>query len=110
VVRAHDITTGNLQWEDQYPGLGGLCLCHATDIAVDKGRVFAVGHATNGQTWFVRAYEAKRGALLWHDEILFPAGDGAQAVATDKGKVFVAGSGSNTIGAADFIIRAYDAE
>jgi hypothetical protein len=61
-------------------------------------------------------YEAKHGDLLWTDKFV-PAGgvgggyslSGALAVAIDNGRVFVAGSGFNASGNADFILRVYDA-
>jgi hypothetical protein len=112
LVRAYDTETGTLDWEDQFPS-PTPCLCHARDVAVEKGVVVAVGVGPG--TWLVRAYDAKRGALQWSDEFV-PVGGisnpygstGALAVAVDGGRVFVSGSGINASGNADFIVRAYD--
>ncbi len=94
LVRAYNMATGELYWEDQYPGSGGPCLCHARDIVAEHGRVFAVGV----MPFIVRAYDARSGNLLWQNEL--PTGRAA-SVALDRGVVFAADSG---------VLRAYDAK
>jgi outer membrane protein assembly factor BamB len=99
-VRAYDMETGKLYWEDQYPGsvigpLGRLCCAsRARDIVAEGRRVFAVGFLP----FIVRAYDARSGNLSWQNEQ--PTGL-AESVAIDRGVVFAADSG---------VLRAYDAE
>ena len=114
LVRAYDTRTGFLNWEDQFPSAVN-CLCHARDVTVGNGRVFAVGVGPG--TWLVRVYSGRSGDLRWTDEFAPEGGVGnplgaigALGVAVDRGKVFVAGSGINASGNADFIVRAYDAK
>ena len=114
VVRAYDPETGDLQWEDLFAMPPG-CECHARDVVAANGHVFVVGNGgnpfdrTNQPTaWFVRAYDAVTGAVLWHEE--GAATGQAEAVATAGGRVFVAGSALNAQGDIDFIVRAYDAK
>jgi hypothetical protein len=112
LVRAYDADTGTMNWEDQFRSYPES-FDHAHDVVVEKNRVIAVG--AGGGTWLVRAYDAKGGDLLWSDEFAPVGGipnlaSGALAVAADGGKIFVAGSGLNANGNADFIVRAYDAK
>ena len=93
LVRAYNMQTGELYWEDQYPGSIGPCLCHARDIVAERGRVFAVGV----MPFIVRAYDAWSGSLLWQNEL---STGRAESVALDRGVVFAADSG---------VLRAYDA-
>ena len=94
LVRAYNMQTGELYWEDQYPGSIGPCLCHARDIVAERGRVFAVGVVP----FIVRAYDARSGSLLWQNEL---STGRAESVALDRGVVFAADSG---------VLRAYDAK
>jgi outer membrane protein assembly factor BamB len=94
LVRAYNMQTGELYWEDQYPGSAGPCLCHARDIVVEGRRVFAVGIVP----FIVRAYDARSGTLLWQNEL--PTGLAA-SVAVDRGVVFAADGG---------VLRAYAAK
>lgn len=94
LVRAYNMQTGQLYWEDQYPGSVGQCLCGARDIVAEGGRVFAVGV----YPFVVRAYDARSGSLLWQNEQ--PTGL-ATSVAVDRGVVFAADSG---------VLRAYEAK
>jgi len=112
LVRAYDVSSGLLLWEDKF--LPSKCLCHALDIAEDSGRVFAVGRATS--SFVVRSYEANTGELLWQDQFI-PNPDlvdyfetGARGIATQQGRVFVVGVGKSGAGDSDFIIRAYEAK
>jgi hypothetical protein len=111
LVRAYDAETGVLNWEDQFLNCP-TCSCHANDVVAENRRVIAVGSGSPG--WLVRAYDSKRGDLIWSDEFA-PVGGvrgfmGALAVAAANGRVFVAGSGLNASGNADFFVRAYDAK
>ena len=100
LVRAYNMQTGELYWEDQYPGSAGPCLCHARDIVVQAGRVFAVG-AGPFSPFIVRAYKAQSGFLLWQDEIPSSSTVTTAAVAYDRGIVYAADSDA---------LRAYAAE
>ena len=116
VVRSYDAETGEVRWVDEFsdPELFRFKLFHALDLVVTGGRVIAVGQEVTGTgTWLTRAYNAETGALLWSStaEVAPAAAYGApQAVAVDHERIFVAGSGRNTQGHADFIIRALDAQ
>ncbi len=116
LIRAHDVDTGEIRWEDPF-NPGGRCFCRARDLVAQDGRVFAVGDGISGSHGLVRAYDAKHGDALWEDEFvggLTGLGErtvvGMQAVAVDGGRVFVAGSLVNANGNADIIVRAYDAK
>src|SRR5262249_4531690 len=65
LVRAYDMETGRLYWEDQYPGSVFRCYCEARDIAAHGKRVYAVGFAP----FIVRAYDTKSGNLVWQNEL-----------------------------------------
>lgn len=122
VVRSYDTATGALRWEDlHHPNRFGPFHWFGWDVDAVSGRLFAVGQEVEGNgTWLVRAYDAKRGDVLWEDEFQ-PAGGSAetQVLAVAGGRVFVAGSsgrrfectptGCKLVQAADMMIRAYDA-
>src|SRR5262249_34926411 len=118
LVRAYDTATGELRWEDRFRTAGG-CFCHALDLVVEKGRVFAVGvkdarFAPPDNVSLVRAYDASSGQPLWHDEFDSPAlgyaASRLDAVAAQDGKVFVAGSAETAAGNRDLLLRTYDAK
>jgi PQQ-like domain len=118
LVRSYDSETGVLRWEDQYPS-PRHCLCHARDLVVAGGSVFAIGQAapvSGVGTWIVRTYDARDGDLLWAEEFAPVGGvgpafgaQGALAAAVGGGRLYVAGTGINAADNADFIVRAYDA-
>jgi hypothetical protein len=118
-VRAYDARSGALLWQDQVPtGMTGYFF--ATDVAwqvaVQGHWVVAAGSIsdTSGIHLAVRAYDARSGALLWHDLVDKGAGaDVAFAVALDGGRAFVTGSGGAACSAytasnCNWITRAYD--
>jgi hypothetical protein len=112
LVRAYDLKTGALRWEDQRDPAGFNDVAEA--LAVWGGQVFAAGsseRAAGNQDFLVRAYEAKSGALRWEDRA-DKAGlnDAAFALAVEGGQVFAAGFGTNAAGNQDFLIRAYQAK
>jgi hypothetical protein len=103
LVRAYNMKTGALDWEDQYPGPGLHCLCQAHDIVVQGARAIAVGGGLvsgGANVFIVRTYDAKSRNLLWQNE---SPTDGFResnlAVAVDQGVVFAAETR---------ILRAYD--
>jgi putative pyrroloquinoline-quinone binding quinoprotein len=113
IVRSYDTETGVLLWENvHHVDALGFYLWHALDVETEKGRVFAVGQDVGHGTWLVRAYDAKHGDVLWQDESELGGTDysATQAVAVDRGRVFVGGTGANAVGGVDLILRAYDAE
>lgn len=103
LVRAYNMKTGELDWEDQYPGSIRLCLCHAHDIVVQDGRVYAVGGGVGAgpAVFIVRVYDAGSGKLQWQTDL--PAGvyGDARSVAVDRGVVFAANAG---------VLRAFEAK
>lgn len=114
LVRAYDVATGILLWSDQFD-LAGLEDAAAA-VAVDSGRVFVAGKATNlpgagGANFVVRAYDAAGGGLLWMDQFdLYGGYDEALTIVAQAGTVFAAGSGWNGAGRKhDFLVRSYDA-
>jgi len=110
LVRAHDARTGALRWSDQGgPGPGGEL---AQSIAIGGGRVFAAGTASdaNGfEHWFVRAYDAANGHVIWEEQADFGGPvEFASRVAFSAGRVVAVGVGGPQ-GSGDWLVRAYDA-
>lgn len=111
---------GDLLWQVQIDKFGGND--NINGAAAADNRVFIAGdtrdpsrpHPVPGvignSDFFVQAYSASTGALLWED-IVVTAGsdDGASAVVADGERVFVGGDSSSGGGNFDFLIRAYDA-
>jgi outer membrane protein assembly factor BamB len=118
VVRAYDAETGAVVWTQSVhlgPQCGeespGFARCVAKTLAVDRGRVFAVGHVTRtaGRSDFaVFAFDAATGAPLW--ERVTDASDGdfdfAWAVGVDGGRVLVVGETGSFSG---LMLQALDA-
>ena len=79
LVQAYDAETGTAQWGDRF-GVG--VSNRAIGVAEHAGRVFVGGRArpTTGAAinWFVRAYDASSGNVLWEDYA--PAGIGGQVI------------------------------
>lgn len=110
-LRAYDIPTGALLWEDVWTSTGQLDNS-VSDIAASGGRVFIV--AVRGvpgtfnfrsYEWAVRAYVGNSGTVLWEDHC--PGGGADRVVATSRW-VYVAGA--CTTGATQTVrIRAYAA-
>jgi outer membrane protein assembly factor BamB len=103
---------GDLLWQDHFDLAGGDD--QATAIAAAGGRVVVVGTALNAVgrgVFVVVAYDAKRGALLWQDELDLAAGadDGVQVVMNNN-HVVVAGAGVGPAGARLGRIRSYSAK
>ena len=119
-VRAYEAKTGHLLWEDQVDKAEGFDLALA--VAVRGGRVFAAGWVdadgsciplaeAGNCDFFVRAYEAKTGHLLWEDQF-DGAGDHdlAGTIAAGGGQVFAGGVVTNAAGDGDWLVRAYEAK
>jgi len=94
LVRAYNMKTGELDWEDQYPGSPRFCLCHAYDIVAQGGRVYAVGGSSGVSAVFiVRVYDAGSGNLQWQSELPDESFGAGRSVAVDQGVVFAANAG-----------------
>jgi glucose dehydrogenase len=111
VVRAYDLLTGYVQWEDRPTFPAGL---HAslTAVGLNDGAVFtagSVGEDFGPSEFMVRAYTASNGTLLWDDRSHLSFGTSVADLAVGKFRVFVVGSTSDGDTSGDFLIRAYDA-
>lgn len=110
LVRSYAARTGALAWEDVPPAPAA----ESGPLALDGGRLFATAFATSGNDgggadWYLRAYDAASGHVLWTD--LRDDGDfaGTADVAAIDGRVFATGTASEAGGSAAFTVRAYDA-
>jgi glucose dehydrogenase len=125
-LKAYDAASGALFWEDHTEVAGRLFLVNS--IAARGSSVFVAGASQKltgnfDVDFFVRAYNAQTGVLLWEDLVDKTGRDDvASAVALGAGKVFVAGWSTNAgplprgdeesgrdAGNSDVLIRAYDA-
>lgn len=88
-VRAYDVKTGHLRWQDRivHPAASE----GAADVVIEGHRVFVVGSR-------LRVYDLKHGKVIWED----PEVSGA-SIAVGGKSVFIAGSRNG-----DFFVRAYD--
>jgi glucose dehydrogenase len=121
-IRAYDVKTGALLWEDVVDKGGFFFPEGALDVAVLGGRAFVAGGggagcsvdvtAPNNCDFIVRAYELKSGQLLWEDQLDRAPFDLATSVAAKDGRVFSLGLGGNDcdnsgLTNCDILIRAY---
>lgn len=110
LTRAYDAKSGNLIWENNHPRAGYFD--KGVAIAVEGGQVFVAGSSRENildHDFLMRAYNAKTGELLWMDDFdLSSSEDFAHSIAADSGQVFATGSGINSAGNHDFLIRTYD--
>lgn len=111
-VRAYDLKSGDLLWEDLHegePGLGDA----ATAVAIRGKRVFVTGSlgTTTGRVATVRAYDLRDGRLLWSDvfDDETSARDDLSHVAISGLHVLVAGTLSTQPGTS-MVVRAYAAK
>ena len=109
LMRAYNVRTGTLEWQDQRPLASGFI----TTVVIDDGarNVFGAGYAANGSgtDFLVRAYDARTGDLLWEDVVDKGRDDFVQDIAAGQEGVFVVGYGGNTGGSAvGLLVRAYD--
>lgn len=119
-VRAYDVATGILQWED-HDNQSGI-FASAFAVAVRSNRVFVAGYSGSiieqgpGSTFTVRVYDVGTGSLIWQDLVRGPdAGQDfneALAVAVSDDTVFVVGKLSQidctNIVCTTFAVMAYD--
>ena len=107
-MRAYDVKTGTLEWQDQRPLASGFI----TKVVIDDvaRKVFGAGYAANGPgtDFLVRAYDARTGDRLWEDVVDKGRDDFVQDIAAGQEGVFVVGYGGNTGGSAiALLVRAY---
>jgi hypothetical protein len=109
-VRAYDLASGNLLWENVWDASGVLLDDDVADLAARSGRTFVAGSGgTNSSStaFVVRAYESDSGAVLWEDHC-GTFSSYARSLAATARRVFAAGrcqSGTDTGG----VLRAYSA-
>jgi hypothetical protein len=117
MVRAYDAATGAVRWEDKFTY--GNLYAGVTHLAIERdeehGRslLYAVGRAVQPDfttAWYVRAYDARTGALVW-DNVFHPAYfDDALSVTVKHGRIFVSGFTFDiTSFLRHFTVRAYEA-
>lgn len=116
LVRAYDVPSGRLLWQNAWRGEQGLVNWNPTGIAASPTHVVAIGYADNatrdGLAAVVRAFDSLTGAILWEDRVGATGVDIIPwAIAVNQNRVFVAGSSAAVgIGAdRDLFVRAYDA-
>ncbi|HEX7966001.1 MAG TPA: PQQ-binding-like beta-propeller repeat protein [Gammaproteobacteria bacterium] len=110
-VRAYDVASGALRWEDVWDA-GGI---HQDDevsgLAVGGTRLFLAGssgtNTAGSNGYVVRAYDRRDGTVLWEDHC-GQFGSRARAIVADGGSVFAAGTCSPGTGGAG-LLRAYAA-
>jgi len=108
LMRAYNVKTGTLEWQDQRPLASGIM----TKVVIDDvaNRVFGAGYAANGPgtDFLVRAYDASTGDRLWEDVVDKGRDDFVQDIAAGKEGVFVVGYGGNVDGSPiALLVRAY---
>jgi outer membrane protein assembly factor BamB len=97
-LRAFDIPTGALLWEDVWDASTRSLDDSVSDIAASAGRVFitAIGGSNSDQPptpfWVVRAYAGSSGTVLWEDRC--PSGHASRVTATSTW-VYVLGACSD---------------
>jgi len=109
VARAYDTKTGALIWHDHFDNGGGNSEANA--LAANGGRVYlgGFGKAPNEAfQWIVRAHNARSGHLLWNDRFDNGGGDNeVNALAAKQSRVLAVGSGKNSAGSREWIVRVY---
>ena len=111
LVRTFNAESGLLIWETYYDHAGFFDW--AISIVEYGGRVFVAGQVREFAfvpDFFVQAYDAATGEILWQDQHdIAGSTDDARAITAAGGFVFAAGGGWNAAGNTDFLVRAYDA-
>ena len=101
----------NLLWQDQHNGTANGDDV-ASAIAVRTSQIYVAGKVSNKGTkkdFTVRAYHARKGTLLWQDQVggTKKRDDEATAIAVSGSKVFVAGKITDKSTGEDFTVRTY---
>jgi hypothetical protein len=115
MIRVYDEETGSVRWEDRFSY--GASFASVNSVAVEEEKeegetlVYAVGRGLQADfttAWFVRAYDARTGVLVWKDLFHPTSFDDALSVAIDQGRVFVSGFTFDDTHLRHFAVRAYD--
>lgn len=112
LVRAYEANSGRLVWENQFDRAGRRDEPDFFNLAVNDGRVVVGGRSSNAAgvaDWFVRAYDALSGVLLWQD--LFDGGnfDHNLSLTIESGRVYASGVTTDAGIVRHFTVRTYDA-
>lgn len=119
-VRAYDLLTGSLLWED-VQGTAGVATSYnvseAFGVAANGSRVYVVGalfsrnNPGGGAAFTVHAYDTKTGSLIWRDyfDLYSYFDDAANTVHLSGDKLFVGGYVTRMGGGRAFTVRAYNA-
>jgi putative pyrroloquinoline-quinone binding quinoprotein len=98
---------GDILWQEEFDRDGHVN--QSNGIAADNGYVYVT---VESEAYLVRAYNGKTGKLLWQDDLagtVSPNSSSANAIATDNGRVYVAGWLRNQGGLGfDLLVRAYN--
>jgi outer membrane protein assembly factor BamB len=115
LVQAYDARTGRLEWSDRAEA--GDRISQSIELAVAGNRLFAAAVFDCDPETFVeckltvRAYNARTGALLWHDVNQSTGNDWyVNGIVAAKGHAFVSGARMNTAGDYECAILAYNAK
>jgi PQQ-like domain len=117
LVRAYDVPTGALLWENAWMASpGALDADHPTGIVAGPTAVAVFGYGNNanrsGLAFVVRAFDQTSGTVLWEDRF---GADATEAIpwagAINRNRLFLAGTTAPTSVVAvarSLIVRAYD--
>lgn len=108
-IRAYSARTGVVVWHDHFDRAGRYDEYSLHVIAAEGGRVYAGGRSgSRSADWFVRAFDARTGAVQWTD--LYDGGDFDHVVslAAAEGRVYASGVTMDTARTRHFTVRAYD--
>jgi outer membrane protein assembly factor BamB len=116
LVRAYDVPTGALLWENAWmPSPGAVDADHPTGIVAGATAVAVFGYGNNanrsGQAFIVRTFDQTSGTVLWEDSFGADATDVIPwAGAINRNRLFVAAATAPTSVplARALIMRAYD--
>jgi outer membrane protein assembly factor BamB len=108
LVRAYDVATGVVLWEDRFDG-GGNVADFANAVAIADGQLYVTGavqQTPGNDDIFVRRYDAATGALAWQQLYSGSGGerDDAQAIAVAGNRVFVGGQATGARASSSLII------
>jgi hypothetical protein len=116
LVRAYDVLTGALLWQNVWNAGRGVDTDHPTGIFATPAGVFVAGYSENathdGIAAVIRAYDPSSGAIRWEDRSGSTGIDVVTwTIAANRTRVFMAGTTSPTSDpiSRDLFVRAYDA-
>lgn len=118
-VRAYELKTGRVLWEDQRDFGGAAEKITIQGIAIDSGRLFVCGESgivrdTRGTEieadWLVLAYDAFNGKLQWYDAPKSETFAHTIALSASDQRVYAAGLIEDSSHSGQFAVRCYSAE